>query len=264
MIRHEKMLIDGKWTDGAGSSKLEVMNPATEEVFAAVPKAAKEDVDEAVNAAERAFKTWSKLTPFVRGKYLREASEIVLQRSKEIAVLMTQEQGKPVKEAEGEVKKGAEILRYYAEEGERIYGKIIPNADANTESRVIYQPMGVAAAISPWNYPVELLAWKVGGALASGCTIVSKLPSETPVSPLAFVKCLMDAGIPDGVVNALTGVGCGRGAFAAEQSQSEKNCLYRFNQNRAAGAFRKRGHIEKGFAGAWWKPADDCLRRLRS
>lgn len=137
-------------------------------------------------------------------------------RSRDIAEMMTMEQGKPLKEAEGEVIKGADILRYYAEEGERVYGRIIPNAEANTESRVIYQPIGVAAAISPWNYPIELLAWKVGGALASGCTIVAKLPSETPLSPLAFIRCLVDAGVPAGVVNALVGSGAVIGPMLLE------------------------------------------------
>jgi succinate-semialdehyde dehydrogenase/glutarate-semialdehyde dehydrogenase len=117
------------------------------------------------------------------------------------------EQGKPLVEAQGEVIKGASILRYYAEEGERVYGRIIANEESDIESMVIYQPIGVAAAISPWNYPIELLAWKVGGALAAGCTLVAKLPSETPLSPLAFIRCLADAGIPDGVLNAVTGPG---------------------------------------------------------
>lgn len=207
MTIHEKMLIGGKWTDGRSTAFLNVVNPATEEVFATVPKASKEDIEEAIAAAEAAFTTWSRLTPFKRGEYLRKASEIVLAKAREIASIMTEEQGKPLKEAEGEVLKGAEILRYYAEEGERIYGRIIANSETNTESRVIYQPIGVAAAISPWNYPIELLAWKLGGALASGCTIICKLPSETPLSPLAFIKCLLEAGVPDGVINAVTGSG---------------------------------------------------------
>ncbi len=125
----------------------------------------------------------------------------------QIAKLMTQEQGKPFQEALGEVEKGADILTYYAEEGERIYGRIVPNVEQDMESRVIYQPIGVAAAISPWNYPIELLAWKIGGPLASGCTMIAKLPSETPLSPLAFVKCVQDAGVPAGVINAITGSG---------------------------------------------------------
>jgi len=207
MTLHEKILIDGEWTNGSGSDRFDVINPATCEVFATVPKATREDVSNAVDAAEAAFSSWAGLTPFKRGEYLRKASEIAFSRAEEIARIMTQEQGKPFPEALGEVKKGAEILRYYAEEGERIYGRIIANAEGYLESRVIYQPMGVAAAISPWNYPIELLAWKLGGALASGCTSVCKLPSETPVSPLAFIKCILDAGVPKGVVNALTGAG---------------------------------------------------------
>ncbi len=215
MIR-EKMLIGGNWVDAGDREVLEVVNPATEEVFAVCPKATRDDVEAAINAANEAFPSWSNLTPFKRGEYLRKASEIVRSRSRDIAEMMTMEQGKPLKEAEGEVIKGADILRYYAEEGERVYGRIIPNAEANTESRVIYQPIGVAAAISPWNYPIELLAWKVGGALASGCTIVAKLPSETPLSPLAFIRCLVDAGVPAGVVNALVGSGAVIGPMLLE------------------------------------------------
>lgn len=222
MMIREKMLIGGSWVDAGERELLEVVNPATEEVFAACPKATRDDVEAAVDAAANAFPSWSGLTPFKRGEYLRKASEIVLSRSREIAELMTQEQGKPLKEAEGEVRKGAEILRYYAEEGERIYGRIIPNADANTESRVIYQPIGVAAAISPWNYPIELLAWKVGGALAAGCTIIAKLPSETPLSPLAFIRCVVDANVPAGVVNALVGSGAVIGPMLLESPTVKK------------------------------------------
>ncbi len=203
----EKNLIDGIWTDGRGQDRLEVKNPATGEVIATVPKASKEDIEDAVDAADRTFPEWSRLTPFKRGEYLRKASLIVAERAEEIARLMTGEQGKPFAEALGEVYKGAEILKYYAEEGERVYGRIIPGAEPGVESRVIYQPVGVAAAISPWNYPIELLAWKLGGALAAGCTIVCKLPSETPLSPIAFIRCITDAGVPRGAVNALTGAG---------------------------------------------------------
>jgi len=105
------------------------------------------------------------------------------------------------------VLKGAEILHYYAEEGKRVYGRVVPGLEAATTSYVIYEPVGVSAAISPWNYPIELVGWKVGGALAAGCTMVVKPPSETPLSPLAFVKCLADAGVPKGVVNVVFGRG---------------------------------------------------------
>ena len=202
-----QMLIGGQWVDALSNDKLAVINPAYDEIFAEVPKAHKEDVEKAINSADSAFEKWSSLSPFKRGAFLRKASDIVLERIEEIAKLMTQEQGKPYKEAAGEVEKGAKILRYYAEEGERVYGRIIANEEEDIESRVIYQPIGIASAISPWNYPIELLAWKIGGALASGCTIIAKLPSETPLSPLAFVKCVHDAGVPAGTLNAITGSG---------------------------------------------------------
>ena len=202
-----QMLIGGQWVDALSNDKLAVINPAYDEIFAEVPKAHKEDVEKAINSADSAFEKWSSLSPFKRGAFLRRASDIVLERIEEIAKLMTQEQGKPYKEAAGEVEKGAKILRYYAEEGERVYGRIIANEEEYIESRVIYQPIGITGAISPWNYPIELLAWKIGGALASGCTIIAKLPSETPLSPLAFVKCVHDAGVPAGTLNAITGSG---------------------------------------------------------
>ncbi len=207
MLKEKKMYIDGSWTDSIKGEKIEIINPATEEFFSTVPKAKREDVKKAINAAEKAFSGWSRLTSIQRGRYLRQASENVAKKSREIAELMTKEEGKPLDEAEGEVMKGADILRYYAEEGERVYGRIIENEEKNIKSKVIYQPIGVAGAISPWNYPVELLAWKIAGALAAGCTVVAKLPSETPLSPLAFIGCIAQTDLPGGVLNAVTGSG---------------------------------------------------------
>lgn len=204
---HGDLLIGGQYLPAESGAAREVINPATEEIIGRVSIASDGDLEKAVQAAEAAFVQWSTLSPFERGEYLRKASRLVLQRSKEIASLMTLEQGKPLKEAEGEVKKAGRILRYYAEEGERVYGRIIPNDRVDIESRVIYQPVGVVAAITPWNYPVELVAWKVGAALAAGCPVIAKLPTQTPFSPLAFLKCLVDVGIPDGTVNALVGPG---------------------------------------------------------
>jgi succinate-semialdehyde dehydrogenase/glutarate-semialdehyde dehydrogenase len=216
------MLIDGQWVKAANMDEIEVINPATEETIGFVPKAAKSDVESAIHAASNAFKSWASQSPAQRGSYLRRASSLVLDRSKEIAALMTREQGKPLHESEGEIIKGAEILQYYAEEGERIYGRIVANSDSKMESQVIYQPVGPAAAISPWNYPVELLAWKIGGALSAGCSIVAKLPSETPFSPLEFIKCLVEAGIPNGVLNGVTGPGSILGPILAKSSLIKK------------------------------------------
>jgi succinate-semialdehyde dehydrogenase/glutarate-semialdehyde dehydrogenase len=206
MIR-TKMIIKGEWVDNQQGPYIDVENPATEEVFASVPVASEAHINAAVEAADRAFKGWSRLSPEERAAYLLKASDLVREREDELATMMTQEQGKPLNEARGEVRKGAEILQYYAEEGKRVYGRIIPGYDATTTSYVIYQPVGVSAAISPWNYPIELVGWKVGGALAAGCTVVLKPPSETPLSPTHYVRCLVDAGVPAGVVNVVFGKG---------------------------------------------------------
>ncbi|MEZ4509486.1 MAG: aldehyde dehydrogenase family protein [Eubacteriales bacterium] len=219
----ESMWIDGALRDAADGAVLHVVNPATNEAFATVPAATEADVLAAIDAADRAFSGWSRTTPFTRGALLRRAYEAVLADAEEIARLMTLEQGKPLAEAHGEVKKGAEILRYYAEEGERVYGRIVPNAEGiNIESRVIYQPIGPVGLLSPWNYPVELMAWKVGAALAAGCTFVLKVPSETPLSPLAFVRAMRRAGFPEGVVNVITGRGSAIGRVLTGSDKLKK------------------------------------------
>ncbi len=217
-----KLLINGEWKDAADNNTFDVVDPRTGKAFAHVPKVTEQDVADAVDAADQAFEEWSGLNVFKRSAILRRAGLIVQSQAEEIAKVMSQEQGKPYQEALGEVKKGAEILQYYAEEGERVYGRIIPNADENTTSMVVYQPIGVCAAISPWNYPIELLAWKVGAALVSGCTLVCKLPSETPLSPLMFIQCVMDAGLPAGVINAITGAGRDVGGWLLDNPKVKK------------------------------------------
>ncbi len=218
----QPMLIAGRWVEASDGGVIGVVNPATEEVFATVPKANADDVKVAIESADNSFASWAKLSPAQRSDYLRKACALVMERHKEIARVMTTEEGKPLLEAEGEVKKAAKILRYYAEEGQRVYGRIISNAEADTQSRVVYQPIGPTAAISPWNYPVELVAWKVGAALAAGCTMVVKPPSLTPVSPLFFLKCLDDAGLPPGVVNACPGPGATVGKQLIESERIKK------------------------------------------
>lgn len=218
----EKMLINGEWKNAADGQTFPVVDPRTAQPFSNVPKATRKDVEDAVNAADSAFKSWSELNVFKRSAILRKASLIVQENKEAIGRTMSREQGKPAAEAIGEVQKGADILRYYAEEGERVYGRIIANEDESTTSMVIYQPIGVCAAISPWNYPIELLAWKVGAALVSGCTLVCKLPSETPLSPLMFLDCLVKAGVPAGVLNALTGAGREMGSWLLENPKIKK------------------------------------------
>jgi succinate-semialdehyde dehydrogenase/glutarate-semialdehyde dehydrogenase len=216
------MLIDGSWMDSESRQYSDVINPATEEVFARVPRATENEAERALKAAERAFAAWSRLSPFARAEYLWRAGDILAERSEKIGRLMTQEQGKPLKEAIGEVEKAVEMLRYYAEEGKRAYGQIVANTDPNDQSLIIKQPVGVVAALSAWNYPIELTGWKAAAALAAGCTIVAKPPALTPLSPLEYWRCLFDAGIPSGVINAVTGSGTEVGRYLVESPLSQK------------------------------------------
>ena len=216
------MLIDGDWVDSESREYIEIVNPANEDVFAEVPRATENEVDQALKAARAAFPAWAGLSPFQRAEYLWQAADILNERKKTIGRLMTREQGKPLKEAIGEIEKGVEMLRYYAEEGKRAYGRIVANEDSMDQSLIVKQPVGVVAALSAWNYPVELTGWKAAAALAAGCTIVAKPPSLTPLSPLEYWRCLFDAGIPAGVINAVTGAGATVGRQLVKSPLSQK------------------------------------------
>ncbi len=206
-LKTYSMLIDGAWVSEGDGGFIEVENPAREAIFARVPAAGPGQIDAAVKAADRAFRAWKQAGPLERAALLFDASVLVREREADLAALMTEEEGKPYNEALGEVRKGAEILQFYGEEAKRLDGRYIPGHDPTTISYVVYEPVGVAAGISPWNYPIELVAWKVGGALAAGSTLVLKTPSETPLSPRGFVECLHDAGAPPGVINLIFGPG---------------------------------------------------------
>ena len=199
--------VDGAWREARDGKRFPVYSPADGEVIGTAPLAGAEDVEIAARAAEAAQKAWGRTNAFYRGNLLRKAAAAVEARAEEIAAVMTAEQGKTLDEAMQETRKGAAILRYYAEEGERVCGRIIPNEAKGCVSGVIYQPVGPAVAITPWNYPIELLAWKVGGALAAGCTIVCKIPYETPLSPTLFAECVIGAGLPENVLQTITGRG---------------------------------------------------------
>lgn len=216
------MLINGDWVDSESRQYLEVVNPATEDAFAEVPRATENEVNQALEAARAAFPAWAGLSPFQRAEYLRRAADILNERKEKIGRLMSREQGKPLQEAIGEVEKGVEMLRYYAEEGKRAYGRIVANEKSMDQSLIVKQPVGVVAALSAWNYPVELTGWKAAAALAAGCTIVAKAPSLTPLSPLEYWRCLFDAGIPAGVINVVTGAGATVGRQLVKSPLSQK------------------------------------------
>ncbi|MDF2761652.1 MAG: Betaine-aldehyde dehydrogenase [Thermomicrobiales bacterium] len=200
-----QMLIDGEATEAASGEWIDVDNPADSSLVGRVPKGGVADAEAALGAAARAFSAWAGTPAATRAKLLVTAANLVQERRERLATLLTAEQGKPLPDARKEIDGAAETLRFYAEEAKRIGGEIAPPNAPNARSFVIRQPAGVVVAIVPWNYPVSLLAWKVAPALAAGCTVVAKPPSETPLATLAFIQALHDAGLPDGVLNAVTG-----------------------------------------------------------
>lgn len=201
------MLIGSQRTGASSGEWIPVLNPATEDPCAAVPRGMPDDVDAAVQAAERAFPAWSRTAPAERAAVLRKAADRVSARADELALLLTEEQGKPLEEARKEIGEVVRTFTYYAGAAATILGEIAPTDATETKSLVFKFPVGVVAAIGPWNYPVSLLAWKIGPALAAGCTLVVKPATETPLAAQVMVSELLDAGVPSGVVNLVTGYG---------------------------------------------------------
>jgi succinate-semialdehyde dehydrogenase/glutarate-semialdehyde dehydrogenase len=200
-------LIGGACVPPASGETIEVVNPATGEVAARVPRADRTDVDRAVQAAAGAFAAWAETSEKQRARLMHKAADRVRENVEHISRLLTIEMGKPLQDSRKEVSHSAEVLDFFAEEGLRIEGEVAPVGVPEVTSLVVREPIGVCAAIAPWNYPVSLVAWKVGPALASGCTLVAKPASETPTAALEYLRCIHEAGLPDGVINAVTGPG---------------------------------------------------------
>jgi len=205
--RPKGFFIDGAWTSEGEGDGFTVVNPATEQPIAWVGAAGKSVVDRAVAAARHAFPAWRDLGPHRRAALLLALAKVVDERRDAIARILTAEQGKPLDEARGEVAKVARTFEFYAGEAVRVLGQTIPNEDAGFLSLVEKEPLGVAAAIAPWNYPVELIGWKLGAALAAGCTLVIKPSEYTPLSAIALIGCVEAAKFPAGVVNLIQGAG---------------------------------------------------------
>lgn len=196
--------INGEW-QGKELEQFSVYNPATGELVSNVPRGGKKEALQAVEAASNAFEDWSDRTVYERVKYLRKFYHLMLDHEDELAEIMTKEMGKPLKEAKGEVHYAANYLEWYAEEGKRIYGETIPTHDVNKRLQVWKKPVGVVAAITPWNFPAAMLTRKMGPALAAGCTVVIKPSGETPLTAIKLVELAEKAGFPKGVVNIVTG-----------------------------------------------------------
>ncbi len=200
-----ELFIDGRWLARSEGGAGQVFDPSTGEEIASLPHADAATVDEAARAAERAYPAWRAVTALERSRILRRAADILRQRIDTTARQITMEQGKPVAEAKLEVMVAAETFDWYAEEGRRTYGRIIPAPQPGHELRVLKQPVGPVAAFTPWNFPIMMPARKVAAALAAGCTVVLKPAEETPAGALAMAKALADAGLPTGALNVVFG-----------------------------------------------------------
>ncbi len=198
------MFINGNWATEPGEGDFEVLNPATGAVIQSLPDGGREAARAAIDAAAEALPDWRATTPYQRAEFLMRAHALMLERQEELAKVMTAEQGKPLRAAMTEVKYAADFLIWFAEEGKRIYGEIIPSARADQRFHVLHQAVGVVAAITPWNYPISMITRKLGPALAAGCTVVLKPAEATPLTAIETIKIFEDAGFPAGVVNLVT------------------------------------------------------------
>jgi len=201
----QQAYINGEWLDADNGQTIKVTNPATGEVIGTVPKMGTAETRRAIEAADKALPAWRALTAKERSAKLRRWFELMIENQDDLARLMTTEQGKPLAEAKGEIAYAASFIEWFAEEAKRIYGDTIPGHQPDKRLIVIKQPIGVTAAITPWNFPAAMITRKAGPALAAGCTMVLKPASQTPYSALALVELAHRAGIPAGVLSVVTG-----------------------------------------------------------
>jgi len=201
----QQCYIGGNWVDAHGKATIEVVNPANQEVLGTVPDMGEDETNEAINAADAAFGGWRSMTAAERGNILHRWYELMMENQEDLGAVMTLEQGKPLAEAKGEVAYAATFLQWFSEEAKRAYGDTIPPSKRGQHIVVIKQPVGVSAAITPWNFPAAMITRKAGAALAAGCPMVVKPAAETPYSALALAELGERAGLPAGVFNVITG-----------------------------------------------------------
>jgi succinate-semialdehyde dehydrogenase/glutarate-semialdehyde dehydrogenase len=205
MYPNTQLYINGAWTAGATGRTLPVVNPATGAEIGTVAYAERADLDQALDAAERGFKAWRKVSAFERAKVMRKAAALFRERVDAVAPLLTMEQGKPLFEAKQEVLAGADIIDWFAEEARRAYGRVIPARAEGVYQLVVKEPVGPVAAFTPWNFPINQVVRKLSAALAAGCSIIVKAPEETPASPAELIRAFADAGVPSGVISLVYG-----------------------------------------------------------
>ena len=206
MYPNLELYIDGQWLNGDGRAGEDVINPATEKPLARLPHASTADLDRALEAAKKGFAVWRATSPSERAKIMRKAADLMRERHDAISKTLVQEEGKAYPEARAEVRTSADIIEWYAEEGRRAYGRIVPGPGKGLRQIVVQEPVGIVAAFTPWNFPTLTPARKIGGALAAGCSLILKASEETPGACLEMVRCFADAGLPAGVLNLVFGV----------------------------------------------------------
>ncbi|MFM0729586.1 NAD-dependent succinate-semialdehyde dehydrogenase [Paraburkholderia sediminicola] len=197
-------LIDGKWIDAADAARFPVTNPATGELIVDVANSGATDARAATDAASRAFPAWRDKLPRERAEILHRWHALIVANTEDLAKLMSREQGKPLAESRGEVAYGASYVAWFADEATRIYGDLIPQQQRGKRMSAVKEPVGVVAAITPWNFPLAMIARKIAPALAAGCTVVAKPAEDTPLTALALAALAQEAGLPDGVLNMLS------------------------------------------------------------
>ena len=201
-----QLFINGDWRDAGEGRSLPVHNPSTGEEIGRVAHASRADLDRALEAAQHAFHVWRDYTPAERSKIMRKAAGLMRERAGDIAQLLTQEQGKPLAEAKLEAMAAGDIIEWFAEEGFRVYGRLVPHrSNLSIRQMVIKDPVGPVAAFTPWNFPINQVVRKISAGLAAGCSMIVKAPEETPASPAALIKAFQDAGLPEGVLNLVFG-----------------------------------------------------------
>jgi succinate-semialdehyde dehydrogenase / glutarate-semialdehyde dehydrogenase len=208
----QQCYINGQWVAADSGATIDVTNPATGAVLGTVPKLGAEETRRAIEAADAAWPLWRDKTAGERSKILRRWQDLMLENQEDLARLMTAEQGKPLAEARGEIAYAASFIEWFAEEAKRVYGDVIPSHQGDKRIVVIKQPVGVCAAITPWNFPAAMITRKAGAALAAGCTMVVKPASATPYSALALAELAEQAGVPAGVFSVVTGASSAIGA----------------------------------------------------
>lgn len=201
-----QLFIEGQWRDAIDARTIAVINPATGQEIGRVAHASHADLDVALTSAQKGFEVWRDMPPAARSKIMRAAAALLRQRADEIARALTLEQGKPLVEARGEALAGADIIDWFAEEGFRVYGRVVPSRGSpSLRQMVLKDPVGPVAAFTPWNFPINQVVRKVGAALAAGCSMIVKAPEETPAAPAALVRAFADAGLPSGVLGLVYG-----------------------------------------------------------